>query len=47
MSTWEFASVAVIANLTHRLELALEQIEELYERVERLKRGDRPECDGG
>lgn len=39
--------MAVIANLTHRLELALEQIEELYERVERLERGDRPECDGG
>ncbi|MFD3514190.1 GntR family transcriptional regulator [Streptomyces sp. NPDC058657] len=36
----EFPSIAGLADLAHKLQLALEQIEELQERVERLERSD-------
>lgn len=36
----EFPSVAGLADLAHKLQLALEQIEELQERVERLERSN-------
>lgn len=42
----EFPAEAGLADLTHRLERALERIEELEERVERLEHGGQARDNG-